>query len=323
MKVRNNRGIALIVVILAICAVVPVVIDLQRTVRGGAYESLNTADRIKLNYMAHSGFNIGQAVIMAQEEKPFTSLIDRWANIGKILSPNEALFPTGKVRITVEDELGKIPLNMLVSGKKINGDLRALLMRLLCLPEFGLTQEKAEEIVAAMIDWIDADEEVSPGGAESSYYRSLSVPYEAKNAPLDDLYELLMVKGVTHELFYGNSNRLGLKDLLTLHGTGKININTAPITIIRVLAKEMTIDLAREMDLYRRNEFNDLSDVMWYKNVKGMAEVSISRDLITTKSNVFRIVSEASLERMKVRIISTVERDGTKRPKLLAYRWER
>lgn len=68
-------------------------------------------------------------------------------------------------------------------------------------------------IAAAIVDWRDADDTVatvttSAGsftGAESDYYQSLNPPYYAKNAPFDTVDELLLVRGITPTLLYGQA----------------------------------------------------------------------------------------------------------------------
>lgn len=79
---------------------------------------------------------------------------------------------------------------------------------LLRLP--GMTQELA----ASIIDWRDADDEVSEGGgAESAYYLLQPEPYYCKNAPFETLDELLLVKGATREVLFGvDANRNGVVD---------------------------------------------------------------------------------------------------------------
>ncbi len=68
-------------------------------------------------------------------------------------------------------------------------------------------------IAAAIIDWRDADDVVTPGGAEVEYYTSLPPPYLPRNGPFQTVGELLMVKGVTQELLYGeDANQNGLLD---------------------------------------------------------------------------------------------------------------
>jgi type II secretory pathway component PulK len=71
----------------------------------------------------------------------------------------------------------------------------------------------SEDICSAILDWIDSDEEPRTGGAESSTYESLAVPYSARNAPMQSIDELLQVQGVTPALFYGeDANRNGRLD---------------------------------------------------------------------------------------------------------------
>src|SRR5262249_12987180 len=70
-----------------------------------------------------------------------------------------------------------------------------------------------EEVANAILDWIDADDQLRTNGAEDEYYQTLQPPYHCKNAPLDSLEELLLVRGVTPELLFGNdTNRNGTLD---------------------------------------------------------------------------------------------------------------
>jgi len=59
------------------------------------------------------------------------------------------------------------------------------------------------DIAASIIDWRDADNQVTPGGAEADYYNSLQPPYQPRNGPLQTVRELLMVKGISRELLLG------------------------------------------------------------------------------------------------------------------------
>lgn len=79
--------------------------------------------------------------------------------------------------------------------------------RLLMIP--GMTYELAD----AILDFIDADDMPRTNGCESEYYNALSPAYPAKNSPLESLDELLLVRGVTSDLLYGEDfNRNGLLD---------------------------------------------------------------------------------------------------------------
>ncbi|UCD50678.1 MAG: general secretion pathway protein GspK [Phycisphaerales bacterium] len=88
------------------------------------------------------------------------------------------------------DEAGKINLNS------------ASEEMLLKLP--GMTAELA----ASIIDWRDEDSEVTTGGAENEYYLLQSEPYNCKNAPLQTVVEILLIKGASEELLYGEDTNL-------------------------------------------------------------------------------------------------------------------
>ncbi len=88
------------------------------------------------------------------------------------------------------DEAGKVNLNS------------ASEEMLLRLP--GMTAELA----ASIIDWRDEDSEISPGGAEDEYYLLLSEPYNCKNSELETVDEILLIKGASEELLYGEDTNL-------------------------------------------------------------------------------------------------------------------
>jgi hypothetical protein len=106
------------------------------------------------------------------------------------------------------------------------------------LPAFGLVEESAklninaatldqllrlplmtEDIAAAIIDWRDQDDNVTPFGAESDYYQSLQTPYTAKNAPFETVEELLLVRDFSRELLYGDGQPAPLGEVQTMRSS--------------------------------------------------------------------------------------------------------
>lgn len=70
-----------------------------------------------------------------------------------------------------------------------------------------------EELAAALIDWRDGNSDVTTNGAEDEYYLLLDEPYTAKNGALESIDELLLVKGFTRQIIYGeDTNRNGVLD---------------------------------------------------------------------------------------------------------------
>ena len=312
---------ALIVVILMISIIVVIALQMNRTSRSEVYDAANLRDRVRLFYVAKSGFSLGQ-VLLREDRNSFDGLNEDWATTNKIVLPTDSLFSArGELRLVIEDESGKIPLNKLVNGNDINMDVRDMLIRLLGQPEFGLDKNRAQEIVEAIKDWIDTDDIVTGGGAESSYYSSLPKLYAAKNGPLDCIDELLMIKGISQGLYNGSTGRPGLKDLVTLHGGGRININTAPKLVLRSLSQDMTVEAVEKLDKHRKTSGEDLASPTWYQKV--IAGIAIDTQLITTRSDYFRVSSVGASGDMRVTVTGAVIRDhNTKKTKLLSWKAE-
>lgn len=69
------------------------------------------------------------------------------------------------------------------------------------------------ELAAAIIDWRDANEDLTSGGAEADTYARLRSPYYCKNAPFDSVDELRLVNGATMDILLGEDvNRNGVLD---------------------------------------------------------------------------------------------------------------
>jgi general secretion pathway protein K len=315
---HNNRGIALITVILIIVILVAVVIELNRSSRADIYDARNLSDGIKLTYIAKSGF-YGAAAILSNSQNNYDTLRDDWAHMETISLQSNTLFTDGYFIARIEDETGKIPLNKLVNGDEYNAEIKEILTRLLGQPEFGLNERQIAEIVDSIKDWIDSDDSITGYGAESAYYSSLNPPYTAKNAPFDCIEELLMVKGITKEIFYGTKDKPSLAQYVTADSDGLININTAPKMVLRSLSDNISPDLADKLDEYRTKEGNDLSGNQWYKYVSGMEGINIPPELITVKSNYFKIISTGKMNDM-ARTISGIVQKSDQKIKIIKWR---
>ena len=303
----NNRGIALILVILMISVIVAVTIQLNVASRAEIQEAANIGDGIMLSYIAKSGFN-GAEALLVDDDNDVDSLTEDWANADLLSAMSEVLFGRGVFILFIVDESGKVPINKLVDGTDYNDAIRELLVRLLESDEFNLDEQQVSDMVDAIKDWIDEDDEPTGFGAENAYYKGLEKPYPCKNGPLDSIDELLKIKGMTGELFYGSETTPGLRNYVTVHGEGKININTAPSIILRALADEITMEMVEDMDEFRRDDGNELANVSWYKNVTGMDAITINKNLITVQSNVFTIVSTGQVGAMRKQITGIIKR---------------
>ncbi len=179
----------------------------------------------------------------------------------------------GTCLVTVIEENGKLNLNLL---KTHSGTLdRTRIDQVLRLIDL-LNRRSFEDspigygLIPAIIDWTDGDEETTylpfvaheNLGAESNYYAGLDHPYRSKNAPLDTTEELLLIKGITPEVF----DRI--RDYVAVKGDGKININSASKLVIESLSEKMDPALVR-MIVNRRREkpFGNLAEL---RDIPGM-----------------------------------------------------
>jgi len=169
----------------------------------------------------------------------------------------------GQYRVRLGNESGKININGANEG----------LLRMM-LNAFELEEKEKDIIVDSILDWRDKDELHRTNGAESDYYQSLPEPYACKNGDFDSVEELLLVRGVTPEIFYG-----GLMNMVTAFkaeekgagvgqalrsvraDVGRININAAPRQLLMALPS-MTEDLVQQIVDYRKgSDFTSLSQL--------------------------------------------------------------
>lgn len=122
----------------------------------------------------------------------------------------------GTVSYVIEDERAKINLNTAQRG---------VIDELLRLS--GADSAARDAISDSIIDWRDENGDFHLNGAEGDYYGSLPFPYGSKDGPFDFTEELLLVKGVSREIFYGAGGESGIRRLVTVHGDGRLNLNTA------------------------------------------------------------------------------------------------
>ena len=310
MLIKGNEGMALIMTILVISLMVALTLQFNTSMRSNLQAAVNLRDGIKLGCIARSGFNGALAVLHEDASSGNEdTLREDWAHTKLFSESASSLFNEGRFMVEITDLSGKIQLSQLVDKDgNYNSIQKNLLIRFLNFLEFDLDPEEIENIVDAIKDWIDIDNETTRFGAEDDYYQALEKPYPCKNAPIEFLEELLFVRGITKQLVYGSGEKPGIAQYLSTQGDGKININTADILILRSLSDEIDQERAEDMVAYRENEDNDLLDPKWYKNVPGMTDVNIPDSLITTSSTYFKITSEGFKGSMRKKIEATVER---------------
>ncbi len=246
----DRRGSILIITIWAICFLSTLAVILGLGVRQKLRLVQRLDERDKIHLAAAAGIQRAIVQIRQDRESSFTSFQDTCANDPAVF--NEMEIGDGRVSIRYDffDESSgqtQIRYGPVDEERKINVNTAdAEVMERLFKVVLSADEMQAQDLAASIIDWRDGDSELSTpvGSAEDTFYRNLaSNSYEAKDAPLDVLEELRLIKGMDP------NSMEKLKDYLTVYGDGKININTAPKAVL--LAVGMSTYLVDKVLSYR------------------------------------------------------------------------
>ncbi len=221
-----KRGFILILTLVVISLLTIGVVGFNYWVRTKNIFANNQIFALKTLYLAKAGINYGIFVLREDKEKESDNLNEDWAKI----EPFD--LGEGVVTVKIIDEQGKININEFIKSKKT---ILARLFNLLDLESGKLD---------AIADWIDRDNIPRATGAEEDYYANLQPPYSCKNAPLDTIGELIMVKGINKQILYDDEK--GLVNFLTVasasdHKNETININTAPLDVLEAILGNHTL----------------------------------------------------------------------------------
>ena len=213
-------------------------------------------------------------------------------------------FANGAYQVDVQDESGKININ-LVSEQQL----------LALIEASGIGQPDAGIISDSILDWRDADTAHRLNGAEDDYYQTMNPPYRAKNGRIDTVEELLLVRGITPEYFYGRREKApdgsvnylyGLSRLLTVYSArSQININFAPLAVLKSVPG-MPPQAAELIYEKRRNKpFKDVAEMN--REVQIPLSPQAMQLLTTGQSGILTLTASAHTENSKARrIVRTI-----------------
>lgn len=311
-QIGGQRGIALVLTLLILTLLVVTGLEMNRAVRVEATLAENFRDLTQASYIAQSGVEVARALI--QRDNPaYDGLDESWAQFENFALLSSGLFAGGSFGGRIMDENSRFnPNGLLDAYGNINLKKREQLERLLSL--LGHPADWVE----TLLDWMDADDQPRPGGAEREFYLSQKKPHPAKNGPLDSLEELLLIKGVDPSMFYGGEGKEGLKDYLTVHSDGRINLNTAGPTMIMSLSPKIDQAMVQAVVAYRRETpFQKPEDL---RSLPGWDAVypSISSE-ITVQSNFFSIEVVGNYREARALVQAVVRREG-RRTRVLTWK---
>lgn len=130
-----------------------------------------------------------------------------------VIAFDETNSDAGDIRFGLANENSKFNINRLLEIDQSEEDLPEEERLGVAYIAMSNIPNMTDDIVDAILDWLDSDEERRTAGAEGTDYATLAVPYECRNGPMETLDELLKVQGVTPDLYYGeDANHNGILD---------------------------------------------------------------------------------------------------------------
>ena len=227
MRTNTNRGSALLAVLWLSAALSAIAFSVASSVRAETERASTTAEGVRAYYLAAGA--IDRAILYMLWGANNYRNPDGTPMFYQAPMPRIPMnFPTGQVTVEVIPEAGKLNVNTATVA-----DLQTLMFML------GIDRPLAARIVAGIIEWR------TPVGAGVPPNLGGGSTFQPRHASLEELEEILLIPGMTPDIFYGRydhdpSGRLiprgGLRDCLTVWGAGaKIDVNTAPPELLQSL----------------------------------------------------------------------------------------
>ena len=258
---RCKKGYVLVIVLLILAVTTAAVIHFAGTVYGYVNTANNFNESERMSLLLKSAY-----LLTAEKVLDLSSQLS-FSDQREI--PLEEKIEDTTVGLLLEDNNSKFNVNSLVFRNGLVNDEAYNIFKSL-LRELKINDEYADRLV----DYIDPDKVPRvPGGEEN-----------AKNSFLFSLSELSYI--------FPEDVMNMLTPYLTVFGDGKINLNTADISLLQALHPEMTVALAERIKEVREDKpFETLGDVL---KVPGMEKIGIDiSNIIKVKSNSFSAVIKA------------------------------
>jgi general secretion pathway protein K len=143
-----------------------------------SHTSLETAQRLAAAEAATA-----RAVLALLDPRPER----RWRVDGV---PQDFTWGDVRMRVAIQDELGRIDLNQADQGL-LTGLFRSV----------GLSANDAAGVTDKVLDWRDPNSARRLNGAKENEYRAVGLPYAPRNGPLQSIDELQLVMSVSKEVY--------------------------------------------------------------------------------------------------------------------------
>ena len=247
-RAGQARGVALIMVLWVITILSVIALEFCFAMRTEVNITKNFKEEVELYAIAEGGVHRAIAELVLKHDSRIQQM--RKGLKGEEIPPEKKEWVTDGRLYSLSSDQGVNELRIMGEAGKVNINIISEKTLRKILTQLGLEGETRDIAADSILDWRDPDDFTHVNGAEKDYYQSLKEPYTCKNGNLDSVEELLLVRGVTPELFYGRKaikkeegaaegpavDRIGLKDIFSIYSLGEqIDINCATLPVLRVV----------------------------------------------------------------------------------------
>ncbi len=350
----RTRGIALIIVMMVIVVLGMLAAGFAYSMKVETKLARNVGSESELEWLGRSGVELARYVLAQQLNIPgeagFDALNQKWA--GGPGGTNDLLADISLENVPLGRGMFSVKIIDLESKVNINFANREMLQQ--ALDRMGVDGLDASTVLDSIEDWRDPNTDPHVNGAESDYYLNLPRPYVAKDGPFDDLSELLLVRGITPEIYWGPAGprrsrhtgpsgsviglgspdlsfSYGLADLFNTLGRLQININTASAGVLQMLPgidrniAEGIVKLRAGLDGVDGTEddtpFRSPGELI---NVPGMIPTFVSQlsRYCAVRSFTFEVQVDAEIDQYRRRLVALLFRNGPRDVQVLNIHWE-
>lgn len=248
------------------------------------------------------------------------------AEMGIAVASNPAVKRTDPLLRQSDEESGEgFEARIISEGEKFN--INAIVLRqdeqLLksMFIDWGLDLDEAQALVDALVDWVDANDEVGLNGAESEWYLEQGRLNQPFNRPFYHLDEVRLVRGMD----YIEALRPDWREWFTIWSSGALDLNEAGAELIAAAAEIPVEDAAvipetvRGPDGIRDTEddapFQSVEQALALLGVDGTLRPEVSARM-TVNDTTTRLESIGSVAGAR-RKITVIVRNRTGRPAVL------
>jgi general secretion pathway protein K len=280
--IASQKGIALLIILWVLTILMVIALSFSSMTRTETYSTLSFKEGVEKKFIAEAGIERAIMELFYRTQNIDMTIILEGSEVWKTDGTSyNGQIGDGNYSVRITDESGKVDINVITDA---NSDILRNLFK-----NLGIPDDDVNIIVDSILDWKDPDDLLHLNGAEDDYYMSLPNPYKTKNANFDTLEELIMVKGITHDILYGKEGQRGVIDFLTINsGKSQININAAPKEVLMAIPG-MTPEIADAIINFRQNK--EIKDIAEIQDILGANYSLMSSYITTAGSNTFTIDS--------------------------------